>query len=147
MADLRKREAARGRRPQKRTRIRQEARSGGPATQQRPAKYGNVKQTADNQVFDSKHELQVWRDLQARQAAGEITELRHHPEAIELLTVASEGEEFFPAVCRYEPDFVYREGDRLVIADAKSPVTRKNAVYRLKARWLKAQENIEIVEL
>ncbi len=112
----------------------------------KPAKYRNVKIQADGQVFDSKHELKVWRDLQARQAAGEIAHLVHHPSPMPLCAPTLDRTDWV-CVAHYEPDFRYLEADRIVIADAKSPATRKNAVYRLKARWLKAQENIEIVEL
>ncbi len=112
----------------------------------KPAKYRNVKVQADGHVFDSKHELLAWRDLQARQAAGEISELKHHPEPVELMCPKL-GSKVLIAVCRYEPDFEYFEEGRYVIADAKSPATRKNAIYALKKKWLQLQEQIEIVEL
>ncbi len=51
------------------------------------------------------------------------------------------------AVCRYAPDFEYFEQGCYVIVDAKSPATRKNAIYALKKKWLRLQEQIEIVEL
>jgi hypothetical protein len=114
----------------------------------RPMKYRNTRVTADGEVFDSKHELKVWRDLQARQAAGEISGLLHHPCPIELLCpVVHDAGTMRGVVGEYRPDFAYYEQGREVIADAKSPATRKNAVYRLKAHWLRLQENIAIVEL
>ncbi len=113
----------------------------------KPAKYRNTKIQADGHTFDSKHELAVWRDLQARQAAGEISELEHHPREMELRCPT--GPDASRVVACYEPDFRYVDAKTggWVIADAKSPATRKNAVYRLKKRWLALQEQIEIVEL
>jgi len=110
-------------------------------------KYRNVKVQLGSDTFDSKHELAVWRDLQARQAAGEIRELKHHPAAWALCCLAKVKTACI--VCHYQPDFSYFEGDggRIVLADAKSPATRKNAIYALKKKWLYLQEHIAIVEL
>lgn len=109
--------------------------------------------------FASAHEAEVAVGLWRRQQAGEIRDLKF--QVPYDLIVEDE------KVCRYVADFVWREdvpvvienpyptadggrveaaGWRQVVADAKSPPTR-TALYRLKARLMKACWGITIVEL
>ena len=43
-------------------------------------------------------------------------------------------------------DFTYVENGQLVVEDVKSPMTRKLAMYRLKAKWMRIEHGITIRE-
>lgn len=95
------------------------------APQKRP-KYGNRKGVdGEGKVHDSTKEYRRWCELELRERAGEIQQLRHH---VPFACVV-EGEH----ICDYEADFVYREGAALIIEDVKpkDPKYRKTAAYRL----------------
>lgn len=101
----------------------------------KPPKYRNKVVHMDGMRFDSKKEAQRWFDLRMRAMAGEIADLKaqvryklysHNPDGPPV-NIAS-----------YYPDFEYREGNKLVCEDVKSPATRKNPTYRLKAKLFKA---------
>jgi hypothetical protein len=102
------------------------------------SKYRNIKVEADGRTFDSKKEFRRWLDLRDEQAAGSITDLRHHKE----IPIEVNGVE----VCKYVADFVYFRGGIRMIEDVKSPATRKIAVYRLKVKLLAAM-GIEVQEV
>lgn len=123
----------------------------GPKGEKR-AKYGNHKIVDDllGRSFDSKHEARVARWLWARQEAGEVRNL-----AFQTRYPIEVNDE---VVCVYVADFVYDErcperdtsmGQAWVerVADAKSPPTRKNPVYRIKKKLMAAVHGITIVEL
>jgi hypothetical protein len=67
-------------------------------------------------------------------AAGEITHLNCHVP-------------FKLSVCTYEADFTYLKNGVLVVEDVKSVATKKNRAYRMKNKLMKAELNIEIVEI
>lgn len=48
---------------------------------------------------------------------------------------------------RYIADFVYFQNGREVVEDVKSPITKKNPVYRLKKHLLKWKYDIDIREV
>jgi hypothetical protein len=50
-------------------------------------------------------------------------------------------------ICAYVADFVYQRDGKQVVEDVKSDFTRKNPVYRLKKKLLKATLGIEIIEI
>ena len=106
----------------------------------RKNKYGNVKVKYGGAVFDSKLELKRWKELCLMERAGEISNLFRQvvfPLVINDVKVAS-----------MRPDFVYtdRHGVK-VIEDAKSVITAKNPVYRLKKKIIKAIYGIDIIEI
>lgn len=108
-------------------------------------KYGNRKVTdAEGNVHDSTKEFRRWQELQLREIAGEIRELRHH---VPLACVV-EGEH----ICDYECDFMYREGAALIVEDVKPKDAkyRKTAAYRLfrvKQKLAQALHKLQIREV
>jgi Protein of unknown function (DUF1064) len=105
----------------------------------RRLKYGNVRTTnARGQTFDSKREADAYAALIARH--GEILDLRRQV--------------CFPLLCPYEDrsimvshyvaDFVYIEHGVRHVVDAKGCRT---AMYKLKKKWLRLQDGIEIEEV
>jgi hypothetical protein len=100
------------------------------------SKYRNVKTVVDGIVFDSKREANRYGLLKLRQRLKEIRNLRCHV----LYTLAVND----VAVCKYEADFVYEEGNGTVVEDVKGVRT---AVYKLKKKLMKACLGIEIREV
>lgn len=104
-------------------------------------KYRNTPTVVDGVSYASKKEARRAGELALLERAGEIRFIRHQPS--------------FPLdvnghhVCTYIADFAYvRTADDVqVIEDVKSPITRKNPVYRLKKKLLRAVHNLEIVEV
>ena len=124
-------------------------------------KYGNKVLNVDGQKYDSKKEYYYWLFLQDRQKKGEITNLRRQV-AFEIIPeVTEEYVKHFvrkpdevrtkvvqPAV-HYMADFVYTDtktGQEEVV-DVKSEATRKNNVYILKKKMMRAFKHIVIVEV
>jgi hypothetical protein len=95
--------------------------------------------TVEGEKFDSMREFNRYYELKLMERSGAITNLVRTPK--------------FPfrhneqLICRYEGDFSYREGGKLIVEDVKSPVTRKDPVYRLKNKMLKAFYGIQIREV
>jgi len=103
-------------------------------------KYRNVPVTLDGQRFDSKREAAYWQQLKAREAAGEITQLRRQV-VFPLLCPADDRAQL---VATYIADFVYVEAGTRHVIDAKG---YRTAVYKLKKRWLYVQDGIAIEEV
>ena len=101
-------------------------------------KYGNKPTLVDGHMFDSLKEANHYIGLKMRLRAGQISKLEIQPEY--LITINS------IRVCKIIPDFRYVENGKVVVSDVKSPITRKNPVYRLKAKLLKAVHGVEMVE-
>lgn len=94
-------------------------------------KYGNVKVEHEGMKFDSKHELQCWLALKLREKSGEIWCLQR--QVVFELVVNSR------RVGRFTADFVWYDAEGKAVADAKSPITRKETAYRLRKRIFEAQ--------
>jgi hypothetical protein len=99
------------------------------------AKYRNTRVDG----FDSMKERDVWTMLELRARAGEITELQRQVSFALIVNGIH--------VCDYRSDYSWREGARLVVADCKSPVTRKLQMYRIKFKLMQACHGITLVEL
>lgn len=110
------------------------------------SKYRNVRCELDGERFDSKKEMRRYSELLLLQKAGEIRGLTR--QFSYLLQVNS-------VLCAmYRSDFVYFERQRKIadtwcwiVEDVKSPITRKNPVYVLKRKLMKAIHGIEIREM
>lgn len=103
------------------------------------SKYNNKKVIYDGKTFDSVHEYKVYLALKQDQAEGRIQNLECQVKfQIELNGIK---------IAKYIADFCYQHNGKQVIADAKSPITRKNSTYRLKAKLIAAQYGIKITEL
>lgn len=105
----------------------------------KPRKYRNEPTIVDGLRFDSKHEAAVYQQLRVRELAGEIRGLRLQvPFACVVNGIH---------LCDYVADFVFVEGAATVVIDAKSDMTRKLPLYRLKRRAMQACHQVEIREL
>lgn len=106
----------------------------------KPNKFGAKKTVYNGRKYDSKAEAAHAQVLQLRQKAGEIVELQ---EQVRFKLIVND-----QLVCEYIADFTYWEGKNFVVADVKG--MRKGAAYamfRLKAKLMKAIHNIEVVEV
>ena len=110
------------------------------------SKHRAVKTMVDGERFDSKLEARVWCDLKLREAAGEIRDLRRQ---VRFSLFANGGEH----LGTYAADFVFEfrfhpDRDWLrVVADAKSPHTRKLPGWNKIKRLMMACHSIEVKEL
>jgi len=107
------------------------------------SKYRNTKVRVDGVLWDSQHEADHYRLLKAREAAGEIKDLRWKV-AFPLYCPVEGQRETSMTVSTYVADFVYEEHGRQVVCDTKGHLT---ALYKLKRKWLFLQEGIEILEV
>lgn len=108
-------------------------------------KHGARKAFYDGQWFDSKLEARVWQDLKLWEKAGEIRKLRRQVK----FSLFMHGGEHYGV---YRADFVYEKhtmqlGFQRVVADAKSPHTRKLQAWQKVKRLMLACHNIGVQEL
>ena len=92
------------------------------------SKFFNKPVALDGYHFPSKAEAALYVSLRALQKSGEIRDLKIHPRFGFKINGVKVG--------YYEADFSYIDckTQSLVVADKKSPITRKLAYYRLKRR-------------
>lgn len=125
----------------------------------RKAKYGNRKATADGIAFDSKREAERYRELRLLEQAGKITGLQLQRE-FELIPAQREqtseiytkgphkGErkpgKLIERKCSYIADFVYWDGNSLVVEDAKGMRTKE---YIIKRKLMLHRYGIRIKEV
>lgn len=112
------------------------------------SKYRNVKCEWQGELFDSKHEMEDWILLKAREAAREISDLLRQQEFPLYCPVYVNGENGRTQigntqVCSYIADFTYLEHGQRIVQDSKGHRTRE---YLLKRKWLERQEGIVIRE-
>lgn len=103
-------------------------------------KYGNRKYIdAEGRTHDSTKEYRRWCELELREKAGEVSQLRRQvPFACVVNGVL---------VCQYIADAVYVEGAAMIVEDCKSPPTRAKPEYRLKLKLMQALHGIQIREV
>lgn len=89
--------------------------------------------------YASKYEEAIAGKLAVLQLVGDITELR---EQVSYTLVPGNGK---IRPIKYIADFVYIEGGKTVVADAKG--FTKDKVYRLKKKLMLLLHGIEIIEL
>ena len=119
------------------------------------SKHRAVKTVVDGLTFDSKLEARVWGELKLRQFAGEIRKLRRQ---VRFSLFAPGGEH----LGTYAADFVFDEIEYVpnspdnsdwhsrwhrVVADAKSPHTRKLPGWSKIKRLMMACHSIAVLEL
>jgi hypothetical protein len=98
------------------------------------SKYGNIKVEYDGQKFDSQKEAYRWCELQLLQKAGEISELQRQVKFELQPAFYHAGHKLRPII--YVCDFFYKEKDKYIIEDVKSPATKNNGVYKLKKKMM-----------
>jgi hypothetical protein len=110
-----------------------------PKDKKKKLKYGNKKTTVDGIVFDSKKEAERYQDLILAMKYKKISALQLQ---IKFPLIVND-----QIVANYIADFVYLdESGKKIVEDVKSEITRKNPVYRLKLKLMKAIYGIEIKE-
>ena len=102
-------------------------------------KYGNRKVKMGDLTFDSAKEAKRWGELQFMVKAGEIRNLERQVRFPIIVNGVK--------VCTYVADYVYDEMAGRVVEDVKSAFTRKDPVYRLKNKLMKACHGIDIREV
>lgn len=126
----------------------------------RKNKYGASKVTVGNETFDSHHEYERWCQLKLLVRAGKIHDL-HRQVRFELIPTQYEryerysqktgkrladGQRCLEQSCTYVADFVYWEGDKMIVEDAKSEATRTDA-YVIKRKLMLERHGIRIREV
>lgn len=101
-------------------------------------KYHAQKVTIDGKTFDSRKEANRWCELRLLERAGQIRDLQTQV-PFELIPKTRYGR-----AVRYVADFVYWEGERKIVEDAKGVRT---PVYKLKKRLMAELLGIEITEV
>ena len=104
----------------------------------KPSKFLNKKVVVDGIKFDSRKEADYYGTLKMRKMAGEIRDFKMQvPFRMEV-----NGE----LICKYIADFVVEYANGTQVIDIKSDFTRKNPVYRIKNKLMKAIHGITIIE-
>ena len=100
----------------------------------RPSKYGNIRTEAEGMKFSSKKEKKRWMDLRLMEKGKQITDLERQ--------VRYPLEVNGTHICFYIADFVYRNGGKLVVEDAKG---MRTPVFDLKSKLMLAVHGVEIL--
>ena len=105
------------------------------------SKFNNVITEVDGIKFASKKEAKRYGELKLLAKIFKIKDLRVQPS----FPLKVNG---FP-ICAYVADFQYVDAvsGRTIVEDVKSPITRKNPVYRIKVKLLYALTDIAVVEV
>lgn len=113
------------------------------ASSTRPrSKYGAVKTTVDNIVFDSKKEAARYQELKALEKAGEISGLELQPRLVLQVMHWHDGPK---KVGEYRGDFRYTTNHGAVVIEDVKGI--KTPVYRLKKRMVEGIYGIRILEV
>lgn len=113
------------------------------APEKRTNKYGAVAVEADGHRFGSKKEMRCYFLLKARQERGEICGLRVQVK----FSLFDPGDN-----CRgehvgtYRADYVWREGGKVLVGDAKSEKTRRLRDWPRTKALMRMCHGIEVIE-
>ena len=106
-------------------------------------KYRNKKTQVDGIVFASKKEADRYLVLKSEEKRNKIQNL----ELQKTYRLSVNGR----LVCKYNADFDYdtmSDGELVhVTEDVKSPITKKNPTYRIKAKLFRACQGYDIMEI
>lgn len=108
------------------------------------AKYGNKVTVTEEGRFDSLKELDRYGQLKFMEKAGEIKNLERQKKYVLQPSFKFLGKTIREIA--YVADFVYEEDGKVVVEDCKSPITRKNPVYKIKKKMMMYVHGIEIKE-
>lgn len=95
--------------------------------------------------FDSGKEEGRWQQLLFLQKAGKIHNLRRQVK-FELIPAQYQDGRCVERACSYIADFTYMEGNRLVVEDVKSKITRMQSDYIIKRKLMLWVHHIRIRE-
>lgn len=98
-------------------------------------KYGAHKTQLDGITFDSQKEAMRYAELKLLEKAGVIQDLQLQKK-FELQPAFTDSTGHRQRPIFYVCDFFYRQDDKYIIEDVKSPVTAENAVYKLKRKMM-----------
>jgi len=106
-------------------------------------KYGARKTVVDGITFDSVREANRWRDLQALEKGGQISQLERQLTFVLAPAVNLYGEKRKKTALRYVADFRYFDGKagHFIIEDAKG---RDTPVSRIKRHLMKSVHGIDV---
>ena len=113
-------------------------------------KYRNKKVEVDGILFDSKKEANRYMELKLLEKAGEITDLKRQVryELIPRQAGPHKGEykpgKVIEQSCYYVADFVYKEGENIVVEDTKGMRTKD---YVIKRKLMLHRYGIRIKEV
>ena len=110
-------------------------------------KYHAKKCEWDGEVFDSKKELQRYKELKLLEKAGEIQNLRRQVKYVLIPSQRIDGK-VVERECSYIADYVYEENGETVVEDVKG--CKKGAgydVFVLKRKMMLLFHNIRIKEV
>lgn len=104
-----------------------------PVSTQKTSKYRSERANADEKSFDSRKERNRYLVLKKQQEDGLITDLECQKQFI-LQEGFRDSEGNWQRPITYICDFFYCEGDKWVVEDVKSKMTKQLPVYRLKKK-------------
>lgn len=109
-------------------------------------KYLNKKTEIDGIVFDSKKEAEHYLKLRELEKQGKIKDLELQKEYV-LIDKFKLNKKTYRKTSYYA-DFTYvsTEDNKIHVIDVKSPITRKDKVYKLKKKLMAYKYQIEIEE-
>ncbi len=108
-------------------------------------KYRNEKVVVNGVKFDSKKEAKRSAELEQLERLGVISNLEKQKKYVLQPSFKFMGKTIREIA--YLADFVYKENGNTVVEDVKSPITRKNPVYRLKKKMMMYIHGIDIREV
>ena len=110
------------------------------------SKYGNTRVSVGSEVFDSKHEMRRWIELQLLLRAGKISDLRRQV-PFELIPAQKREGKVIERPVKYVADFVYRDSNgETVVEDAKSIATRTKE-YVIKRKLMLWEFGLRVIEV
>lgn len=112
-----------------------------------PSKYKNEKASIGGETFDSRREMARYVTLKLLQDAGRIESLKRQVRFVLAPPVRFAAEKRQKPALTYVADFAYFKGEKFVVEDVKSKVTRSLPAYRIKKHLMMTVHEIEIVEV
>lgn len=109
------------------------------------SKYGNTKTEVNGVKYDSKKEAKRAEQLETQERLGIITNLERQKKFVLQPSFKFAGHTIREIA--YVADFVYKENGEQIVEDVKSPITRKNQVYKLKKKMMMYVHGIEVKEV
>lgn len=109
------------------------------------SKYHNKKVSFNGKLFDSKKELQRYKQLLLQQKAGAITDLETQVKFLLIPTQRDDNGKVIERECSYYADFTYKDSNNnTVVEDTKGVRT---AEYIIKRKLMLMMYGIRIIEI